>query len=54
MVKSKESFKKVFDLINQHINEDSNITDVVINYQIKEPINGNKNYIKFNIKIDSF
>ena len=37
--------------IEMHTNQDDNITDVLINYQVKEN-NGIKNIIKLNVTID--
>ena len=37
--------------IEMHTNQDNNITDVLINYQVKEN-NGIKNIIKLNVTID--
>jgi hypothetical protein len=37
--------------IEMHTNQDHNITDVLINYQVKEN-NGIKNIIKLNVTID--
>ncbi len=38
--------------VEMHTNQDHNITDVLINYQVKESINNNKNILKLNVIIE--
>jgi hypothetical protein len=37
--------------IQMHIDKDSNLTDITINYQIKEPTFGSRNYLNLNAKL---
>jgi|TARA_R110002167_G_scaffold76868_1_gene213771 hypothetical protein len=45
------AWEKLKKQIEYHISQDSEITDVHINYQIKS---GKKNYLKLNISIDKW
>ena len=38
--------------IEMHLDKDSNLTDIAINYQIKKPTFGSRNYLNLNVKID--
>tara|TARA_R110000868_G_scaffold16803_4_gene74530 strand:- start:7743 stop:7931 length:189 start_codon:yes stop_codon:yes gene_type:complete len=40
------------DRIEVFLDVDPNITDVIINYQVKESKKGNKNFLKMDYKID--
>ena len=46
------AWEKLRKQIEYHIQQDSEITDVHINYQVKET--KNKNYLKLNITIDKW
>ena len=48
---NKAAWEKLRKQIEYHIQQDSEITDVHINYQVKQ---GNKNYLKLNITIDKW
>jgi len=49
---NKAAWEKLKKQIEYHIQQDSEITDVHINYQVKET--KNKNYLKLNITIDKW
>jgi hypothetical protein len=46
------AWEKLKKQIEYHLQQDSDITDVHINYQVKE--RKNKNYLKLNITIDKW
>ena len=48
---NKAAWEKLRKQIEYHIQQDSEITDVHINYQVKQ---GKKNYLKLNITIDKW
>ena len=48
---NKAAWEKLRKQIEYHTEQDSEITDVHINYQVKQ---GKKNYLKLNITIDDF
>ncbi len=48
---NKAAWEKLRKQIEFHIQQDSEITDVHINYQVKP---GKKNYLKLNITIDKW
>ena len=48
---NKAAWEKLRKQIEFHIQQDSEITDVHINYQVKQ---GKKNYLKLNITIDKW
>jgi len=45
------AWEKLKKQIEYHTSQDSEITDVQINYQVKK---GKKNYLRLNITIDDF
>ena len=47
-----EAWEKLKKQIEYHLKEDSNLTDIRINYQVKKPERGTKNYLGLNVKID--
>ena len=49
---NKVAWEKLRKQIEYHTQQDSDITDVHINYQVKE--RKNKNYLKLNITIDKW
>ena len=49
---NKAAWEKLKKQIEYHTEQDDNITDVQINYQVKE--SKNKNYLKLNITIDKW
>lgn len=49
---NKAAWEKLRKQIEYHTQQDSEITDVHINYQVKET--KNKNYLKLNITIDKW
>ena len=49
---NKAAWEKLRKQIEYHTEQDSEITDVHINYQVKET--KNKNYLKLNITIDKW
>jgi hypothetical protein len=52
MIVNEAAWEKLRKQIEYHTEQDSEITDVHINYQVKE--RKNKNYLKLNITIDDF
>ena len=48
---NKSAWEKLKKQIEFHLQQDSEITDVLINYQVKP---GKKNYLKLNITIDKW
>jgi len=52
MIVNEEAWEKLKKQIEYHTQQDSEITDVHINYQVKE--RKNKNYLKLNITIDKW
>ena len=52
MIVNKAAWEKLKKQIEYHTEQDDNITDVSINYQVKE--SKNKNYLKLNITIDKW
>ena len=51
MIVNEAAWEKLRKQIEYHTEQDSEITDVHINYQVKE---GKKNYLKLNITIDKW
>ena len=52
MIVNEAAWEKLRKQIEYHTQQDSEITDVHINYQVKE--RKNKNYLKLNITIDKW
>jgi len=52
MIVNEAAWEKLKKQIEFHTEQDSEITDVQINYQVKEK--KNKNYLKLNITIDKW
>jgi len=46
------AWEKLKKQIEYHLKEDSNLTDIKINYQIKEPKYGTKNYLNLSVSIN--
>ena len=51
MIVNKAAWEELKKQIEYHTQQDSEITDVLINYQVKP---GKKNYLKLNITIDKW
>ena len=51
MIVNEAAWEKLRKQIEYHTEQDSEITDVLINYQVKE---GKKNYLRLNITIDKW
>tara|TARA_B100000768_G_scaffold100585_1_gene93621 strand:+ start:889 stop:1059 length:171 start_codon:yes stop_codon:yes gene_type:complete len=51
MIVNEAAWEKLKKQIEYHTQHDSEITDVLINYQVKP---GKKNYLKLNITIDKW
>jgi len=47
---NEEAWRQVKEAIEKHTNEDDMITDVSINYQVKD-LGTTKNYLKLDIKL---
>ena len=52
MIVNEAAWEKLKNQIEHYTEQDDNITDVQINYQVKE--SKNKNYLKLNITIDKW
>lgn len=46
------AWEKLKKQIEYHLKEDSNLTDIKINYQIKKPKYGTKNYLNLSVSIN--
>ena len=49
---SNEAWDKLKQQIEYHIQQDHNLTDVTINYQLRIPERGTRNYLTLSVKID--
>jgi hypothetical protein len=49
---SNEAWEKLKQEIQYHIEQDHNLTDVTINYQLRIPERGTRNYLQLSVKID--
>ena len=49
---TKQPWDKLKLQIEYHINQDPNLTDVKINYQLKIPTYGTRNYLNLSAKIN--
>ena len=49
---NQEAWNKLKLQIEYHLKQDPNLTDISINYQIRKPSYGTKNYLKLSVKID--
>jgi hypothetical protein len=47
-----EAWEKLKQEIQYHIEQDYNLTDVTINYQLRIPERGTRNYLQLSVKID--
>ena len=47
-----EAWDKLKKQIEYHLKKDNNLTDVSINYQVKIPERGTRNYLGLSVKID--
>jgi len=50
-VVSTEAWDKLKKQIEYHLKEDNNLTDISINYQVKIPERGTRNYLNLNVTI---
>ena len=48
-----EAWEKLKLQIEYHLEQDSNLTDIAINYQVKIPEMGTRNYLKLGVTIDN-
>jgi len=46
------AWEKLKKQIEYHLDQDSNITDIKINYQVKIPEKGTRNYLGLNVNIN--
>lgn len=61
MVEQSNSIKAINDSawdklkkqIEYHLEQDSNLTDIKINYQVKIPERGTRNYLNLNVSINN-
>jgi hypothetical protein len=52
MVKlNNEAWDKLKQQIEYHIGQDHNLTDITINYQLRIPERGTRNYLRLSVKI---
>jgi hypothetical protein len=47
-----EAWEKLKQEIQYHIEQDHNLTDVTINYQLRISERGTRNYLQLSVKID--
>ena len=47
-----EAWDKLKKQIEYHLKQDNNLTDIRINYQVKIPERGTRNYLGLSVKID--
>jgi hypothetical protein len=47
-----EAWNKLKKQIEYHLKQDNNLTDIRINYQVKIPERGTRNYLGLNVKIN--
>jgi hypothetical protein len=47
-----EAWDKLKQQIEYHIEQDHNLTDVTINYQLRIPERGTRNYLQLSVKIE--
>jgi len=52
MTINNEAWEKLKKQIEYHLKEDSNLTDIRINYQVKIPNRGTRNYLGLSVKIN--
>jgi len=50
---STEAWDKLKKQIEYHLKQDNNLTDITINYQVKIPERGTRNYLGLNVTIDN-
>ena len=46
------AWEKLKKQIEYHLDQDSNLTDIRINYQVKIPSRGTRNYLGLNVNIN--
>ena len=52
MTINNEAWEKLKKQIEYHLKEDSNLTDIRINYQVRTPNRGTRNYLGLSVKIN--
>ena len=53
MVKlNNEAWENLKQQIEEHIGQDHNLTDITINYQLRIPERGTRNYLQLSVKIE--
>jgi hypothetical protein len=50
---NKEAWEKLRLQMEYHLEQDPNLTDIAINYQVRVPETGTKNYLRLSVKIDN-
>ena len=48
-----EAWDKLKQQMEYYLEQDPNLTDVVINYQVKIPERGTRNYLRLSVKIEN-
>ena len=48
-----EAWKKLQQQMEYYLEQDPNLTDIAINYQVRIPEMGTKNYLRLSVKIDN-
>tara|TARA_R110000782_G_scaffold269833_1_gene368716 strand:- start:25 stop:186 length:162 start_codon:yes stop_codon:yes gene_type:complete len=51
MIINKPAWEELKAQIEEHLKEDANITDIKINYQIKVPKFGTRNFLNLSLKV---
>ena len=47
------AWEKLRKQIEYHLEQDSNLTDIRINYQVKIPARGTRNYLNLNVSLNN-
>jgi hypothetical protein len=50
---NKEAWEKIKEQMEYYLEQDHNLTDVIINYQVKIPEAGTRNYLRLSITVDN-
>ena len=48
-----EAWEKLKKQIEYHLEQDTNLTDIAINYQVRIPKIGTRNYLQLGVTIDN-
>jgi hypothetical protein len=48
-----DAWEKLKKQINYHLEQDANLTDIAINYQVRIPEMGTRNYLKLGVTVNN-